>query len=215
MAGVEVRRGAEINIKRTHPVLQKTWDEARALGVAMKLVHLLAIGKIERSLLESVRESLPRCLPVRCEILPSALDPAACYHHERQQFYSSEILQRMYLMMAQHAWRLLAVADVDLYIPILRYVFGEAQIGGPCAVVSAYRLRQEFYGLDPDEELLRERLLKECVHELGHTLDLRHCQDYRCAMASAHAVEWIDLRGSTMCDSCGSQLEAKRVLRSA
>ena len=50
-------------------------------------------------------------------------------------------------------WRFLAVADVDLYIPILKYVFGEAQIGGPCAVVSAFRLRQEFYGLERDDVL--------------------------------------------------------------
>jgi archaemetzincin len=110
---------------------------------------------------------------------------------------------------------MLAVADVDLYIPILKYVFGEAQIGGPCAVVSAHRLRQDFYGLQPDEELLHSRLLKESVHELGHTLDLRHCQDYRCAMASAHAVEWIDLRESTLCDCCRAQLRSGRSLELA
>ena len=181
----------------------------------MNLVHLIAVGKIERSLLESVCDSLPACLPVGCEILASRLDPAAAYHPERQQFHSSEILQRMYPMLSPRAWRLLAIADVDLYIPILRYVFGEAQIGGPCAVVSTYRLRQEFYGLGQNDQLLRDRLRKECVHELGHTLDLRHCQDYRCAMASAHAVEWIDLRESTMCESCRSQLDAGCLLRYA
>jgi archaemetzincin len=106
-------------------------------------------------------------------------------------------------------WRFLAIADVDLYIPILKYVFGEAQMGGPCAVVSIHRLRQEFYGLAPDRPLLSQRLLKESVHELGHTLDLRHCQDYRCVMASSHSVEWIDLRESTMCDSCRAQAELK------
>lgn len=181
----------------------------------MRLVHLLAVGKIEKSLVESMCEVLPRCLPIRCEVLAATLDPAAAYHAERQQFHSSEILQQMYPIVPPRAWRLLAIADVDLYIPILRYVFGEAQIGGPCAVVSAYRLRQEFYGLDPDQGLLRDRLLKECVHELGHTLDLRHCQNYRCAMASSHAVEWIDLRESTMCPSCRSQMEASSLLRSA
>lgn len=108
------------------------------------------------------------------------------------------------------SWRLLAIADVDLYIPILKYVFGEAQIGGPCAVVSACRLRQEFYGLERDDDLLHDRLLKECVHELGHTVELRHCQDYRCAMASSHAVEWIDLRERTLCKSCRSHLETSR-----
>jgi archaemetzincin len=101
------------------------------------------------------------------------------------------------------------VTDIDLYIPILKYVFGEAQVGGPCAVVSTFRLRQEFYGLDRDDALLRERLLKECAHELGHTLSLRHCQDYRCVMASSHAVEWIDLRESVLCEACRSQVEGR------
>ena len=101
-----------------------------------------------------------------------------------------------------------AVADVDLYIPILKYVFGEAQVGGPCALVSAHRLHQEFYGLARDTELLQQRLLKECVHELGHTFGLHHCQDYRCAMASSHAVEWIDLRASFLCNECRLQVDA-------
>ncbi len=173
----------------------------------MNLVHLLRIGSVEMSMLEDLRDSLPGCLPVQCEILPFQFDAAPSYHPERQQFHSSELLQRMQPLVEHRDWRFLAIADVDLYIPILKYVFGEAQIGGPCAIVSAFRLRQEFYGLEPDDGLLRERLLKECVHELGHTLDLHHCQDYRCAMASSHSVEWIDLRGSTLCSSCQFQVE--------
>ena len=175
----------------------------------MNLVHLLAVGKADRSLLEDLRSAIPRYLPVTCEILQLDLDPGSCYHPERQQYHSSEILGRMRELVGPEEWRLLAIAEVDLYIPILKYVFGEAQVGGPCALVSYHRLRQEFYGLEPDHALLRERLLKECVHELGHTLDLRHCQDYRCAMASSHAVEWIDLRDTLLCEACFSQIEAK------
>ena len=56
--------------------------------------------------------------------------------------------------------------------------------------------------LPPDQELFRQRVIKEAVHELGHTLNLTHCDDYRCAMASSHAVEWIDLKESTLCAAC-------------
>ncbi|HTT17879.1 MAG TPA: archaemetzincin [Candidatus Sulfotelmatobacter sp.] len=179
----------------------------------MKLVHLLPVGSTSAPLLEDLRAAIPARLPVRCEILPFTLDPAPSYHAERQQFHSSEILQRMQSLVRPKDWRLLAVADVDLYIPILKYVFGEAQMGGPCALISTYRLRQEFYGLTGDESLLRERLLKEAIHELGHTLHLRHCQDYRCAMASSHSVEWIDLREHSMCDACLSELAFIGTLR--
>jgi archaemetzincin len=172
----------------------------------MNLVQLLPVGNIELGLLQDLRQAIPRCLPVSCEILPGILDPRPSFHTERQQHHSSEILQSMQSLKG-HGWRLLAVADVDLYIPILKYVFGEAQMGGPCAIVSAYRLRQEFYGLEQDRALLGQRLLKESVHELGHTFGLRHCQDYRCAMASAHAVEWIDLREGGLCEPCKAQAE--------
>lgn len=173
----------------------------------MNLLHLLPVGTIQPSLLEFLRDEIPRSLQISCDILPFNLDPAPSYHLERQQFHSSEILQRMQSLVQPRDWRCLAIADVDLYIPILKYVFGEAQMGGPCGVVSTFRLRQEFYGLDRDDALLSQRLLKECVHEVGHTLDLRHCEDYRCAMASSHAVEWIDLRESTLCDACNSKLQ--------
>jgi archaemetzincin len=175
----------------------------------MNLVHLLPVGKVDVSHLQALRVMIPRCLHVDCEILQIELDPAPTYHAERQQYSSSEILRRMQAFVRPQDWRLLGITRVDLYIPILKYVFGEAQMGGPCAVVSSYRLTQEFYGLDRDDDLLSERLLKESVHELGHTLDLRHCQDYRCAMASAHAVEWIDIREKSLCNSCRSQVEER------
>lgn len=168
----------------------------------MNLVHLLRIGATDLSLLETLRHSISQSLNVICEILPFHLDPTPTYHPERQQFHSSEILQRMQPLLQPQHWRFLAIADVDLYIPILKYVFGEAQVGGPCALVSAFRLRQEFYGLQADESLLHQRLLKESIHELGHTLNLHHCQDYRCVMASSHSVEWIDLRETAFCESC-------------
>ena len=99
-------------------------------------------------------------------------------------------------------WRLLGITQLDLYIPILTFVFGEAQLGGNAAVVSYHRLEQQFYGLPPDRDLLANRLLVESVHELGHTLRLTHCQDYQCAMAPSHAVEWIDIKDSGFCEDC-------------
>ena len=172
----------------------------------MNLVHLLPVGKIEPSRLEDLRRNVPRFFGVACKILPLELDPARAYHVERQQYHSSELLHRMQTLAGVEHWRLIGITAADLYIPILKYVFGEAQMGGPCAIVSCHRLRQEFYGLDRDDALLSQRLLKESIHELGHTFHLHHCQDYRCAMASAHAVEGIDLRESTFCESCRSQV---------
>ena len=178
----------------------------------MKKLQLLPVGNVDARLLEWLRQALFEKFRVPAEILSPALDPAFAVHAERQQFHSSEILGKMQRYVDKNTWRLLGVTERDLYIPILTFVFGEAQMGGPCAVVSTYRLRQEFYGLEQDDSLLQERLLKEAIHELGHTLNLRHCQDYQCAMASSHAVEWIDLRENRLCDACQYELESNGVL---
>jgi len=167
----------------------------------MKL-HLLPIGNVEDGLLKDLRPAIEETFRISCKVLPARLDPEFAYHGERQQYHSSEILHRMQSHLRPDSWRMLGVAAVDLYIPILTFVFGEAQMGGPCAVVSVNRLRQEFYGLPPDKEIFRQRALKEAVHELGHTINLTHCEDYRCAMAPSHAVEWIDLKESTLCTAC-------------
>jgi archaemetzincin len=168
----------------------------------MKLLQLLPIGNVEDGLLRDLCPAVEEILCVPCKVLPARLDPEFAFHRERQQYHSSEILQRMQNFLNLDTWRVLGIAAVDLYIPILTFVFGEAQMGGPCAVLSAHRLRQEFYGLPPDPEMFRQRLIKEAVHELGHTMNLTHCDDYRCVMASSHAVEWIDLKEGALCGAC-------------
>jgi archaemetzincin len=172
----------------------------------MRMVELLPIGKIDERLLMDLGPALADVFRVPCRILPAAMDPQFAFHPERQQYHSSEILQRMQTYAADGAWRVLGVTTFDLYIPILTFVFGEAQMGGPCALVSAHRLGDEFYGLPSDPGLLRTRLIKEAVHEVGHTLDLTHCDDYSCAMAPSHAVEWIDLKEPALCSDCQSHV---------
>jgi len=98
------------------------------------------------------------------------------------------------------------VTGVDLFIPVLTFVFGEAQLGGRAAVVSTFRLRSEAYGLPPDPELLLARLTREVLHELGHTYGLVHCTDSACVMASTTYVEQIDLKGPSFCTGCLTEL---------
>ena len=179
----------------------------------MKSLQLLPIGNVEQGLLQEMRDILPQIFPLACEILPRALDPSSTFHGERQQYHSSELLRLMGALVTPRCSRLLGITAIDLYIPILTFVFGEAQIGGPSALVSVHRLRQEFYGLPADPLVLEQRLLKEAVHELGHTFHLNHCSDYQCAMAASHAVEWIDIKGSGLCPACQEKIAELAVER--
>jgi archaemetzincin len=173
----------------------------------MKTLDLLPIGDFDERLLQKVAPALADAFHVPCHVMAARLDPQFAFHRERQQYHSSEILQAMQEHADQDGRRVLGIAGVDLYIPILTFVFGEAQMGGPCAVVSFHRLTQEFYGLPADPELLTARLIKESVHEVGHTLDLTHCEDYSCVMAPSHAVEWIDLKETKLCRECQSRAQ--------
>jgi len=168
----------------------------------MKRLHLLPIGPVDTQLLEWLGQGLYDKFRMPAEILLPALDPAFALHSERQQYHSSEILASTQRYLSDQTWRILGVTQLDLYIPILTFVFGEAQLRGKAAVVSYHRLRQEFYGLPKNMDVLANRLLVESVHELGHTLQLTHCHDYQCAMAPSHTVEWIDIKDSGFCEDC-------------
>jgi archaemetzincin len=141
-------------------------------------------------------------LRVACWIRPDGLNGEFAYNPVRGQYHSTEILKRLLQDPHAESWRILGVTDVDLYIPILTFVFGEAQLGDTGALVSTHRLRPEFYGMPQDPGLIQERLLKEALHELGHTFGLQHCPNYLCVMSASHSVERIDLKQADFCMAC-------------
>jgi archaemetzincin len=169
-------------------------------------IRLLPLGSIPQQVLYDLAGGISIEYRLPCEILTAEPDPVFAFNVTRQQYSSTEILAAIARRATPNGGRLLAVTPVDLYIPILTFVFGEAQLHGNTAVVSFHRLRQEFYGLPSDPHILHHRLLKESIHELGHTLTLPHCDDYECVMAPSHAVEWIDLKTSRFCTTCNANV---------
>jgi len=168
----------------------------------MRIISLVPVGRVERGHLESLAEGLASRLRVACWVQPDRLNGEFAYNPVRGQYHSTEILKRLLQDPQAESWRILGVTDADLYIPILTFVFGEAQLGDAGALVSTHRLRPEFYGMPKDDKLLQQRLLKEAIHELGHTFGLRHCPDYLCVMSASHSVERIDLKQAVFCSAC-------------
>lgn len=174
----------------------------------MRIISLMPVGQVDHALLEPLAEALTRRLNVACSIQPEGLEAEFAFNPMRRQYHSTEILKKILQRPQGKTWKVLGVTEMDLYIPVLTFVFGEAQLSDGGAVVSAHRLRQEFYGMPTDPELLRERLLKESLHELGHTYGLRHCPDYSCVMSASNGVERIDLKRAEFCPACAQALPA-------
>jgi archaemetzincin len=174
----------------------------------VKPIHLIPLSNGDRAhstpgldALEHLASHLARQFRTPCRIRPEPFDISFAEDAGRQQFHSTAILQRLERASDPDA-RILGVTTCDLYVPVLTFVFGEAQLDGNCAIVSTARLNEESYGMPKSEDLLRERLLKEAVHELGHTFGLRHCSDWRCVMTSSHAVERLDIKTADFCRAC-------------
>lgn len=135
-----------------------------------------------------------------------SLDPKPTLDRQRHQHHSTALLASLLKMRSPDASRVVGLTSVDLFVPILTFVFGEAQLDGPAAVVSTCRLSPEFYGLPPNPSLLHDRLTKETVHELAHTFGLVHCRDQACVLYSSSYAERIDLKSERLCMSCNRQL---------
>ncbi len=152
--------------------------------------------------IDYLRKRIGAFFHTKVDVSPNGWDPKPFLNPDRNQFNATSIVERLEKDAPAAASRVLAVTGLDLYIPILTFVFGLARLNGRCAVASSYRLDNRSYGLPDNPKLLRERFLKESIHELGHTFGLIHCQDPDCVMKSSTYVEEIDLKSSRFCRSC-------------
>lgn len=104
--------------------------------------------------------------------------------------------------------RLLGVTDLDLYIPNMNFIFGEARLPGRVAIISTHRLTgtTDLGG----EQLFPIRVIKEAVHELGHTLSLTHCDTHSCVMYFSNSLRDTDRKSDDYCMSCSEKLGIPR-----
>lgn len=174
----------------------------------MYRILLVPIGPIDFSVLQWLSVALQDSLRLPCTVSRERIDPADTFNPARRQYYSTQILSRLAAFPDGDSTKILGVAAVDLFIPILTFVFGEAQLGKRAALISTHRLQQSFYGLPQDEKLFYERVEKEAIHELGHAFGLIHCQLWECVMHFSNSIEHVDLKSNAFCDHCAALLPA-------
>jgi archaemetzincin len=165
-------------------------------------MRLICLGAVEDEVCRAVEMALEDAFGFEVLSRLALPEPDHAYDANRGQYSSVAILRDLVARPARDCVRVLAVTEKDLFIPMLSFIYGQAQLGGFAALLSLARLRQEFYGLPPDEDLLRERAIVEALHEMGHTFRLVHCRDSSCAMALSTNIEQLDLKRGAFCGAC-------------
>jgi len=169
-------------------------------------LYVIAVGNVAAETMAWAGAAAAEWFPFPVRPLPLLEVPPQAWDPARAQYQSVEIMKALVRAAPADATRVLGLTECDLAIPLLTFLFGQAQLDGKVAVVSLHRLRQEFYGLPADENLLHERLAKEILHELGHTFGLTHCPQQTCAMSLSTHIEFVDAKSAGYCEPCAARV---------
>lgn len=173
---------------------------------------ILPLGKVPQRLLTKLGKGVEEVYGnlLRCSIGRARGVPESAYRAKRGQFRSDLVLKFVRGLKGD-ADRVLGVTSVDLFVPALNFVFGQAECPGSAALISVHRLDPRFYGLRRNERLLLERAVKEAVHELGHTLGFIHCPNPSCVMSFSNHIGEVDRKSKLFCLRCFEVLKRLRV----
>jgi archaemetzincin len=164
-------------------------------------ILIAPIGEFEISSLHAIEQAIEHLFGFTSQIQPLLHDIAFAFDAEREQYYSTQILEKLAAAAPAHVLKVLAITSEDLFIPILTHVYGEAQLGGTACIVSTARL-EEGLTLGQANDIARTRLVKEALHELGHTFNLRHCPDHGCCMHYCRSMRDVDRKSEQLCRHC-------------
>ncbi len=169
-------------------------------------ILLISHGNFENDFLEKIARDVHQEFHLPVSFEGSHLDLSEFYDPMRRQYDGNSLLKEIDASSPQGHLKNMGLFRVDLFIPILTYIFGQAALKGKTGIASLYRLRNEQYGMKKDEKLLMERFCKVIIHEIGHMFGLLHCHVPPCVMRSSTYVEDIDQKSGHLCIRCRNEI---------
>ncbi|MDN5350307.1 MAG: hypothetical protein PWQ54_1703 [Bacteroidales bacterium] len=170
-------------------------------------INLIPFRIVDKTLLEMLCYETSNIFACRVQLKEARTELGQFFDGSRRQYNADQLLQMVDQKYGQENTKTAGLFQVDLFIPILTYIFGQAYLNGRTAVASGYRLANERYGIKSEQSVYYNRFLKEVVHELGHNFGLIHCRNIGCVMQASTYVEDIDLKNADFCPTCRRQLE--------
>jgi len=180
-----------------------------------KIVYLQGIGDVEQRILIKLKKDLEWVLRDFITSIEISQNSIPLYDSEydriRRQYDAGKILSRLNkIFKKSNLISILGIIDEDVYSRFLNFVFGIAEkkymnIPGAC-LISVTRLREEFYRRPENKALFELRVLKEALHELGHTFELNHCEN-ECVMRFSNCLADTDRKPPYLCNSCLALME--------
>jgi archaemetzincin len=165
------------------------------------VVEVIPLGRTDEVAGAILSANLQEFFGLPAAVAPPWSVPDYAHLPARNQYDASLILQHLSRDLLPEGLRL-GFTALDLTLPILTYVFGEALVGGRVAVVSVFRLGQEPGQPRKDLGLLYERLVKVGLHETAHALGVPHCRQPGCLMRFSYGLEHLDALEPQFCSSC-------------
>lgn len=176
-------------------------------GSGQNTIILASYGAFDRETIENIADAVTEDLGLKVTITERRIDLSTYFDIDRRQYDGNRLLKMIESQFSEAQGKVAGLFNVDLFIPILTFIYGQAYLNGKVAIASKFRLRNEHYGLPANEALLKDRFIKEVIHELGHTMGLKHCHNPTCVMRSSTYVEDIDQKERFFCKDCSRHLE--------
>jgi archaemetzincin len=171
-------------------------------------ITLISFGYFEEEFLKNIVEAVKHEFLFSVNIKEGHLDLSEFYDPGRRQYNGIKLLKEVDSVYSSDSDKTLGLFSVDLFIPILTYIFGQAFLNGRTGIVSLYRFSNERYGMNSDDKIIMDRFKKEIIHELGHTFGLIHCHIPACVMRSGTYVEDIDQKSANLCLKCRNEMSS-------
>jgi len=168
----------------------------------MREIIIVLLSEIDERLVKAIAQALEQTFGAAVRIHRQTKPLDSAYVPSRNQYSSPRLLARLRRIKKGPGDKVLGITDVDLYSPGYDFVFGEAETASGVATLSLYRLQPP----RADEELLKQRAIKEATHEVGHLYGLGHCESPRCVMRICTSVAHVDRKHGSFCNVCRAGL---------